>query len=210
MDYVHYLVNKLYRSNVKIRLMKEATPEDVLAGNFDKVIIATGSSPVMPPIKGIDQPFVVGANDLLTNKKGYGKKVVVLGGGLVGCETACHCAERAEEVTIIEALPEILMTVKHSKNNDQSLRQLMKDCDVKTITNAKVAEFKDNKVYYEKDGKQEVIEADTVAIAAGYRSNTSLYEAINGKVDCAVVGDAEVPDNILRAVHHGFHAVRCI
>ncbi|MGI6537892.1 MAG: FAD-dependent oxidoreductase [Caldicoprobacterales bacterium] len=210
MDYVQYLINKLHRSNVKISLMKEATPENVFAGNFDKVIVATGSSPVMPPIKGIDEPFVVGANDLLTSKKSYGKKVVVLGGGLVGCETACHCAEKADDVTIIEMLPEVLMTVQHSKNNDQSLRQLMKDCNVKTITNAKVTEFKDNKVYYEKDGKQEVIEADTVAIAVGYRSNTSLYEAINGKVDCSIVGDAEVPDNILKAVHHGFNSVRCI
>ena len=126
MDYVQYLINKLHRSNVKISLMKEATPENVFAGNFDKVIVATGSSPVMPPIKGIDEPFVVGANDLLTSKKSYGKKVVVLGGGLVGCETACHCAEKADDVTIIEMLPEVLMTVQHSKNNDQSLRQLMK------------------------------------------------------------------------------------
>ena len=81
---------------------------------------------------------------------------------------------------------------------------------MKSVTDAKVVEFKDNKVVYEKDGVQETIEADTVAIAAGYRSNSSLFEAINGKVDCAIVGDAEVPDNILKAVHHGFNSVRCI
>ncbi len=209
-DYVNYLVGKLYRSNVKVSLMKEATPEEILAGRYDKVILATGAKPVMPPIDGITEEFVVGANDLLTNRKGYGKKVVVVGGGLVGCETACHCAERADEVTILEMLPEILMNTKHSKNNDQALRQLMKDCNVKTVTNAKVIAFKDNTVVYEVDGVEKTIEADTVAIAAGYRSSNAIFDAINGKVDCAIVGDAEVPDNILKAVHHGFNSVRCI
>ncbi|NMA66363.1 MAG: FAD-dependent oxidoreductase [Clostridiaceae bacterium] len=209
-DYVEYLVGKLHRSNVKVSLMKDGTPEEILAGNYDKVIFATGATPVMPPIEGITEEFVVGANDLLTNRKSYGKKVVVIGGGLVGCETACHCAEKADDVTILEMLPEILMTTKHSKNNDQALRQLMEDCNIKTETNAKVVAFKDNTVIYEVDGVQRSMEADTVAIAAGYRSNTELYDAVNGKVDCAIVGDAEVPDNILKAVHHGFNSVRCI
>lgn len=209
-DYVDYLVAKLHRSNVKVLMMKDATPEEIIAGKYDKVIFATGATPVMPPIKGIDKPFVVGANDLLTNKKGYGKKVVVIGGGLVGCETACHCAENSDDVTIIEMLPEIMLTTKHSKNNDQALRQLMEECNIKTVTSAKVVEFKDNKVVYEKGGEQFTIDADTVAIATGYRSNTALYDAVQSKIDCAVVGDAETPDNILTAVHHGFNSVRCI
>lgn len=209
-DYVEYLVGKLHRSTVKVSLMKEATAEIVLAENYDKVIVATGADPIMPPITGINEDFVVGANDLLTNEKSYGKKVVVVGAGLVGCETACHCAEKAEDVTMIEMLPEILMTTVHSKNNDQALRQLIEDCNINTVTNAKVVAFKDNSVVYQVDGVEKVIEADTVAIAAGYRSRTSLYDEINGKVDCDIIGDAEMPDNILKAVHRGFNSVRCI
>lgn len=209
-SYVEYLIGKLNRSTVKVSLMKDGTPEEIIAGKYDKVILGTGATPVMPPIEGIKEEFVVGANDLLTNRKSYGKKVVVVGGGLVGCETACHCAEKAEEVTIIEMLPEILLTTKHSKNNDQALRQLMKDCNIKTVTNAAVVSLKDNTVVYQVDGKEMVIEADTVAIAAGYQSSTTLYDQLNGKIDCSIVGDAEVPDNILKAVHHGFHSVRCI
>lgn len=209
-NYVEYLVGKLHRSNVRVSLMKDATPEEVLNAGFDKVIFATGANPIMPPIDGIDSQFVVGANDLLTNKKSYGKKVVVLGSGLVGCETACHCAEKADEVTIIEMLPEILMKTKHCKNNDQALRQLMEDCKINTITNAKIVQFIDNKVVYEIDGEKKTIEADTVAIAAGYRSNTNLYDAVADKIDCAIIGDANIPDNILKAVHQGFNAVRCI
>lgn len=210
MKYVEYLVGKLNRSTVKVSLMKEGTAEEILAGNYDKVIVATGADPIMPPIDGIEEGFVIGANDLLTNRASYGKKVVVIGAGLVGCETACHCAEKADEVTIIERFPEILMTTVHSKNNDQALRQLMADCNIKTITNANVIKFKDNTVIYEVDGVEQVIEADTVAIASGYRSRTSLYDQLNGKIDCDIVGDAEVPDNILKAVHRGFNSVRCI
>ncbi len=209
-DYVDYLVGKLYRSPVKVSLMKDASAEEILAAKFDKVVFATGATPVMPPINGIGSSFVTGANDLLTNRKTYGKKVVVVGAGLVGCETACHCAQKADSVTIIEMLPEILMTTRHCKNNDQALRQLMEDCSIKTVTGAKVLSFDDGKVFYEQDGKKLSIEADTVAIAAGYRSNTELYDALSDKIDCALVGDAETPDNILSAVHHGFNAVRCI
>lgn len=209
-DYVDYLVGKLYRSSVKVSLMKDGSAEEILRGNYDKVIFATGATAVMPPIKGIDQSFVTGANDLLTGRKAYGKNVVVVGAGLVGCETACHCAEKADSVTLIEMLPEILMTTSHCKNNDQALRQLIEDCKIKIVTGAKVLRFENNKVFYEHEGKEKSIEADTVAIAAGYRSNTQLYDALCDKVDCALVGDAETPDNILTAVHHGFNSVRCI
>ena len=209
-DYVNYLVGKLYRSSVKVSLMKDSTAEEIIRGQYDKVIFATGATPVMPPIKGIDKQFVTGANDLLTGRKKYGKNVVVIGAGLVGCETACHCAEKAESVTMIEMLPEILMTTSHCKNNDQALRQLIEDCKIKIVTGAKVLRFEDGKVIYEHEGKEKTIDADTVAVAAGYKSNTELYDALSDKVDCAVVGDAEAPDNILSAVHHGFHAVRCI
>jgi len=209
-DYVEYLVGKLYRSKVKVSLMKTGRAEEILAGNYDKVIIATGADPIMPPIPGIEEDFVVGANDLLTNQKAYGKKVVVVGAGLVGCETACHCAEKSDDVTVIERLPEILMSTVHSKNNDQALRQLIEDCKVKTITSASVVEFKDNTVTYVVDGVEKTIEADTVAIAAGYRSSSSLYDELNGKIDCDIVGDAQNPDNILKAVHRGFNSVRCI
>ena len=209
-DYVDYLVGKLYRSSVKVSLIKDGTSEEILRGAYDKVIFATGASAIMPPIKGIEQSFVTGANDLLTGKKEYGKKVVVIGAGLVGCETACHCAEKADSVTMIEMLPEILMTTSHCKNNDQALRQLIEDCKINIVTSARVLRIEDGKVIYEHEGVEKSLDADTVAVAAGYKSNTALYDELSDKVNCAIVGDAEAPDNILSAVHHGFHSVRCI
>jgi 2-enoate reductase len=77
-DYVDFLVGKLYRSNVKVSLMKDGSAEEILRGNYDKVIFATWSNAGDASIKGIDQDWICGANDVLTAKKGYGRKVVVV------------------------------------------------------------------------------------------------------------------------------------
>ena len=208
-NYVNYLIGKVYRSDVKVKLMKEATAEEVIAGNFDKVIYAAGSRPFMPPIPGVvDNKAVVIANDILTNQASYGKNVVVIGGGLVGCEAAAHCAKKAESVTIVEMLEDILVTADHCLNNDQALRQLLKDRETKTIANAKVTHIGSDHIEYELNGETMKLAADTVVIASGFRSNDELYDQLNGKVNIDKIGDAVAPDKILTAVHQGFHIIR--
>ena len=210
-NYVEYLTGKVYRSNVKIKLLKEATAEEVIAGNFDKVILATGSRAFIPPINGInDTEKVVLANDILTNKKDYGKSVVVIGGGLVGCEVAAHCAEKAEQVTVIEMLEDILVTAEHCLNNDQALRQLLKDREITTIANAKVTNLTNAAVEYTQEGEQKLLIADTYVVASGFVANNELYDQLNGKVNVDKIGDAVRPDKILTAVHQGFHIARSI
>lgn len=205
-NYVDYLVGKIQRTNVKIKLMKEAVAEDVLAGNYDKVLLATGSRPIIPPIKGIDESSkIVFANDVLTDKVKFGKNVVVIGGGLVGCETAAHCAEKAEKVTIIEMLDDILVTAEHCLNNDQALRQLLKDRNINIITGAKVTNIGDDQLDYVEKDEQKSVHADTYIIAAGYKANDELFDQLNGKVDIDKLGDAVNPDKIITAVHQGFH-----
>jgi NADH dehydrogenase FAD-containing subunit len=85
----------------------------------------------------------------------------------------------------------------------------LKTARLRAITSAKVLSFENGTVVYE--GRQKhSIEADTVAIAAGYKANTTLYDQLSDKVDCALVGDAENPDNILSAVHMATMPVRCM
>lgn len=211
MDYMDYMVNKTYRSNVTIRTMKDATADEIKGGNWDKVIMATGSRHSVPPIPGIDGSKVVMANDVLTHKAKFGKKVLILGAGLVGCETAAHCkTEGAQEVTVIEMLPERLMTVTHCRNNEQALDQLLEDTQIQFITNARVHEFGEDVVTYEQDGVTKQIQADTYIIASGYSPNDELYDQLIGAVDVEKVGDVAGPDSILTAVHGGFHIARSI
>ena len=202
-----YMERQIHKLGVNVRLLKEATAEEVAAGQFDKVILAAGSTPVMPAIPGIEH--AASANAYLTAQKKPGKKVVVIGGGLVGCEAAAYMKETADEVTIIEMLDDILATADHCLNNDQALRAMLAERNVPAICGAKVTRITPESVTYVKDGKETSIVCDTVMIAAGYKANNQLETALESAVkDMTVIGDAEAPRKILTAVHEGYHAIR--
>lgn len=208
MKLVTYLENKTFRSGVDVKFMKEATPEEIIARNFDKVIVATGSRPLMPPIPGIGSKNVRTSTEVLLGAP-TGKNVVVIGGGLVGCETAADIASRAEKVTIVEILDDVLLTANHCKNNDQALRDMIADLKLDIVAGARVTKIDETGVAYTKDGTEGFIPCDTVVIAAGYSSNNELAEALEDKVkDLSVVGDASSPRKIMTAVHEGYHAIR--
>ncbi len=207
LQFITYLENQLKKYNVPIEFNKNVTAKEVIKGNYDEVILATGSTPVMPPIPGIEN--AAPAKDYLLNKKKPGKKVVVIGGGLVGCEVAAYMKENADEVTIIEVLDDILAVAEHCLNNEQALRALIAERNIKVIGNAKVAKITTDGITYEKDSTNHDLECDTVIIAAGLRANNKLETELEGKVKhLTVVGDAERPRKILTAVHEAYHAIR--
>lgn len=204
---IEYMETQIKKLGVTVRLHTEAKAEEIPAHRFDKVILATGSRPVMPPIEGIE--YASPSNDYLTGIKKPGKKVVVIGGGLVGCETAAYMKETAQEVTIVEMLKDILAITDHSLNNDQALRDMLAERDVHVVADAKVLQITPDHITYLKDGKQSELEADTVIIAAGYHANNPLEAALEKKIeDLTVIGDAQAPRKILNAVHEGYHAIR--
>ena len=138
-----------------------------------------------------------------------GKKVVVIGGGLAGTEAACDIAPKADEVTIVEMLPDILYTAAHCLNNDQQLRNMVADRGVKVVAGAKVTNITPDSVTYEKGGETVTIPCDTVFNAAGFRANNQLEDLLEANYDnVAVIGDAIAPRKILTAVHEGYHAIR--
>ncbi|BCJ94253.1 2-enoate reductase [Anaerocolumna cellulosilytica] len=204
---ITYMERQVVKLGVKVKLTKEATAEEIIAGNYDKVILAAGSLPFVPPIAGVENAGVSG--EYLLGIKKPGKKVVVIGGGLVGCETAAYMQETAEEVTIVEMLDDILAIADHCLNNDQALRTMIKERKIGVVGNAKVSKITPESVVYTKDGKEHTISCDTVILAAGYRANNTLETELEDKVkDLTVIGDAEAPRKILNAVHEGYHAIR--
>jgi 2-enoate reductase len=198
---------QVLKLGVKVVLNKEATADAVVAGKYDKVVLATGSRAFMPSIEGIET--AAPSSDYLLGIKKPGKKVVVIGGGLVGCETAAYMKETAEEVTIVEMLGDILAIADHCLNNDQALRTMIKERNIGIVGNAKVTQITPNGINYTKDGQDNMLECDTVIIAAGYSPNNELESELEGKVeDLTVIGDAEAPRKILTAVHEGYHTIR--
>lgn len=209
MRFARYLERQILKHGVDVKLLTEASPDNVVAGNFDHVILACGAKPIIPPIPGIDSPIVHDAVNALKNGRPLGKKVVVIGGGEVGLEAACHFSQSADEVYVIEMMSDILMTAKHSRNNNQALRALVKESRVKTICSAKVVSIGDDGLRYEKDGLITELKADAVIIAAGFRPDGKLAEALESRIDdLKVIGDAVSARKVYYAVHEGYHAVR--
>lgn len=207
LNLIKYMERQILKLGVKVVLNKEAVEEEVLDGKYDKIILATGSKPFMPPISGIENS--VPANDYLLGIKKPGKRVVVIGGGLVGCETAAYMKETSEKVTIVEMLEDILAISEHCLNNDQALRTMIKERNIDVVGSAKVIKITPDSVIYIKNDKEYTLECDTVIIASGYRSNNELEDKLQDKVEnLTVIGDAGVPRKILNAIHEGYHAIR--
>jgi len=192
---------------VTITLGREATPETLAEVKADKIILATGSVPAVPPIPGIENAIPV--TKYLTHQAEVGRNVVVIGGGLAGTEAACAIAPDADSVTIVEMLPDILATAAHCLNNDQHLRKMVADRGVTVVTGATVSDIAPDSLSYEKDGETVTIPADTVLNAVGFTASDELEEACLAVCDdVAVIGDAVGPRKILDAIHEGYHAIR--
>ena len=211
--YVNYLTNKVFRSsNIKVMLNKTANINEIIKNRFDFVIIAAGSSPVVPPIQGIDRPIVKTSTDILTGKEKPGNKSVIIGGGLVGCETALSIIkDQGKEAVIVEMMDDILSVGDVFLNNEMKLRQMISDSKLKTICSAKVTAIGDNFITFIIDDKEEKIDCDTVILACGYLPNNEIEKELEAiGIDCKNIGDSVKARKIYPAVHEGFHAARLL
>ncbi len=195
------------RLGVDVKLNHPATEENLAGKSYDKVILAAGSTPAQPPIPGIEN--ALGVVDYLTHKAEVGKRVVVIGGGLAGTEAAVDIASKADEVTIVEMLPDILLAAADCLNNDQHLRKMVKTAGVKVQADAKVTNIAPDSVTFEKDGQTVTLDCDTVVNAAGFKAANQLEDfLLDNFDDVAVIGDCERPRKIMDAIHEGYHAIR--
>lgn len=199
-DYLSYQMRKL---GIHVELEKEATPEAVLNAKADEVIIATGALPVILDVPGVNRNNVVTAIDVLKGVVDTGRKVVILGGGMVGCETAEFLASKGKDVTIVEMLDKIARDIGPSVRWVTVRR--IKGWGIKMLTSAKVKSITDEGVVVEKEGKAQTIGADTIVLAAGMKPNKALFDALKNKIPRAqAIGDCVEARRILEAIHDGF------
>lgn len=209
--YVEYLRRQISKNKIDVHLNKKATVEDIIDRKPDTVILAAGSNPLVPKFEGFDKLNIVEATEMLKAGTCTGNKLVVLGGGLVGCEAAVHLDSKGKEVTVVELLEDILLTAKHSLNNDQALRKLIAESKVKLLTGTRLIQGEEGAVTIEKDGKKETVPCDTLVLALGYVSNKNMEEQLEGKIDRVItIGDNVKPGKIIDAVHQGYHTARLL
>jgi pyruvate/2-oxoglutarate dehydrogenase complex dihydrolipoamide dehydrogenase (E3) component len=192
---------------VRVVLGEAVTPMLVEKIKPDVVFVATGSVPSIPEILGVKRKNVVIANDLLAGKASTKERVVVVGGGMVGAETAEFLAEKGKRVTILEMLRRI--GVDMVPMAIQMLYPRLKKLDVAMINNAKVKEITENGVVYEKDGEKQTVEAESVVLAAGSEPNISIMNALEGRVaEIYAIGSAKETGNVLEAIHNASQMAR--
>ncbi|WP_172968615.1 FAD-dependent oxidoreductase [Companilactobacillus mishanensis] len=198
---------QLTKLNVNIEFNTELTPEMVEKGKPDSVIVATGCTPFIPPIKGHDRDNVVKANDVLENKATINGNVVVLGGGSVGGETAAFCAwYGAKHVSIIEMKDKILDGFEREPKH--SLKQLLEKEKVSVYTSSKVTEIGKNFVSFNKNGNDVKLDNISYVVAAvGSKSVNNLEEPLKKQgVTVSSIGDAKEVRNGLKAIREGYLA----
>ena len=197
--------------NVDVILNKTATAQEIIDGNWDVVILATGADTVKPRIPGLDSPIVKDAVELLREDVKLKGRVCIIGGGLVGCETALYYEHEGCQVSLVESMDDVLLTATHLFNCDQSLRHMLAESHIDINLATKVVSVDGGGVTCEKGGKTFRIDCDHVVVAVGFRSDHTLEDQLWGSVKCLkVIGNAVKPRKVWDAENEGFHAVRTL
>ena len=182
----------------------------ILSHKFDTVIVATGSIPKRLRLGEDDRVFT--AEAVLLKKADPGNRVVVVGGGLIGCETALWLAQEGKTVTIVEVMDKLLAVngpLCHS--NSDMLKELIPFNKIQVITSAKVTRYQGGKLVCDTKNGEATLECDSVILAVGYASNRSLYEDIRFDVpEVYLLGDARRVANIMYAIWDAFEVANGI
>lgn len=192
-------------AGVTIRLNTCATKENVEAENPDAVIIAVGSEPLIPPIEGIQGDNVVVVNRYYLEKEKVGDEVVVLGGGLAGCEAAIHLAQEGKKVSVVEMRDELAPDC-NVRQRPILLRKLDELVTIHTgLRGMKVTE--EGVLCQNKEGEEVMIKGTSVICALGQRPRRAVVEELLDTAPYVVqIGDCVRASTITNAVYQGYHA----
>ncbi len=203
-----YLKRQIEKVNVKVELGREVNPELIKKLKPDVVILATGASHLVPDIPGVGLEKVATASEILLGKKEAGDRVVVVGGGEVGAELAWFLAEQGKKVTIIEMLYGVAIDMNLFSRF--YLLDKMAELGIEVLANTTAGEITDKGVVaVDISGDKRVIEADTVVLATGFKSNSELADKLRGKIPGVyAIGDCAEPHKIWGAIHGGARVAR--
>lgn len=197
---VAWYEHTLKELDVEIKFNAEVTPEIVKNSGAETVIIATGSKPKIFNLG--DNSKVFPAADVLTGTVDPGKNVIVVGGGLVGCELALWLAQNGKNVTLVEVMDKLLaLNGPLCHANSDMLKKLVPYNGVKVLTSSKIIKTTEKGALVDVNGTEQEISADSVLLAVGYSSVNSLYDELKYELsDLYMIGDARKVANIMYAI----------
>ena len=195
-----YFRHQMKLLDIDVRLNCEMTAEKINALGADAVILALGSSPVMPKIKGWERDNVISGEEALLGRKPVGERIIVVGGGLVGCEIAYGYAKEGRQVTVVEALDELMKHGDVPRMNKDFLLDAFAYYGTQICTSAKLTEVCDKGAVLESsDGTQQTIPCDTVIMSVGYRPLKSMKDELTAK-EVYEIGDGRQVGNVLTCI----------
>jgi 2,4-dienoyl-CoA reductase-like NADH-dependent reductase (Old Yellow Enzyme family)/NADPH-dependent 2,4-dienoyl-CoA reductase/sulfur reductase-like enzyme len=199
---VMWLAGELEHEGVEVRLNQEATAYAIEEEEPDGIIVATGASPLIPG--AFQGPNVVTAWDVLRGMQ-TGKKVLIIGGGLVGAETAEFLGEKGCQVTIVEMLDELAKDMEGTTR--LLLLKRLSKAKVSVMLSTKVKEIREGKVFLSHKGEERWLKADTIVLALGAKPDRRISEGIEGKFpEIISIGDCVEARKAKEAIHEGFFA----
>lgn len=205
-DYVGVLERRLERAGVEVRLNTTVTPELVREMAPDALVAALGAEPVVPPIPGIDDPRVMLVTRL--GEDSYpeiGRRVVILGGGLVGSETAVHLLRRGHDVTVVEMGDDF---ARDAVEEHKTGLRIQFEKGVKLHLNTRGVEINAAGLVCEgPDGARFTLPADTIFCAVGLRPNTAAVDPLRELTPWFQdIGDCVRAGRVVNATNEGYYA----
>lgn len=199
-----WYANQLKDLRIPVYLNTKVSKEQILASEYDTLIIATGSKPRIFSL-GEDENVYTAAQVLLKEKE-CGENTVIIGGGLVGCETALWLKQMGKNVTIVEALDKILaLNGPLCHANSEMLEKLIPYKNIDVITSARVTGYKNGILsMLTAEGERELA-CDSVILSVGYAAEDSLYQELEFEApEIYLLGDARRVANIMYGIWDAF------
>ncbi|MFO1298451.1 MAG: FAD-dependent oxidoreductase [Rubrivivax sp.] len=197
---------------VQVRLGTAVTPALVEAERPDVVVVATGSRDVVPPIPGVGQSHVATTTDVLLGRKTTGAKVVVVGAGENGCETALWLARGGRDVTLVEMQAAAIATPA-ARANRNMLLDLLAERGVPILTRTRVTEVQaDGVLVSHEDGRQQRLPCDSVVLSVGMKADNALHGELERTFAGPLyeVGDCSGAHNVMKAVWDAYEVGRTV
>lgn len=213
-DYKDYLIAQLKKSPVDVKMNTTATPEMIAAEEFDAVIAALGATPKFPPVPGLldeaGKPIsgVYNPIEVYGKEQELGKRVVVIGGGEIGMETAMYLAENGHEVTILSRQRKFAAEADRVHYYSMFADSWAKMDNLTPIKKATTTQVAAGKVTYtDKTGESHVLECDSIVACGGMVPAQDEALAFADVVDTFImIGDNEGSGNVQTATRSAFAA----
>lgn len=197
-----YLITQLKKSGAEVNLSTEINARFVLKQKPDIVIVATGAEPSIPDIPGAKGKNVIDPLKVIAGEP-TGARVVVVGGGLIGCETAELLAYQGKKVSLTSRQAKIGTDI--SRTHRWTVIQRLNRANIEMYPNSQPLEITENGIKLARNGENMFIWADTIVLAGGMKAVNNLAKELEGKVSSVyTVGDCVNPSNIARAINDAF------